>query len=158
MFPVGAMEPSGSARWKHNLTHGSEAVQRSLSFPVTSLIDTVKEATSSCLILTGSVIEFSSTSPLQPPRGPSINDRFFLALGISPCSHSFYLIGSSEKTGSSKSPTSHFLPFPKVPREEKCLGIKRETRELQGLKLCAAFLSFVHSSFLLLLSGLLFSP
>lgn len=68
MLPVGAMEPSGSAGWKHVLTHGSEAVQRSLSFPVTSLIDTVKEATSSCLILTGSVIEFNSTSPLQPPR------------------------------------------------------------------------------------------
>lgn len=156
MFPVGAMEPSGSAGWKHVLTHGSEAGQRSLSFPVTSLIDTVKEATSSCLILTGSVIEFSSTSPLQPARGPSINDGFFLALGISPCSHSFYLIGSSDKTGSSKSPTPYFLPFPKVPHEEKCLGIKRETSELQGLKTRAAFLSSAHSSFLSLFSGLLF--
>lgn len=34
--------PSGSAGWRHALTHGAE----SPSFPVTSLIDTVKEATS----------------------------------------------------------------------------------------------------------------
>lgn len=34
--------------------------------------------------------------------------------------------------------------------------MKREMSELQGLKTCAAFLSFVHSSFLSLLSGLLF--
>lgn len=80
MFPAGAAEPSGSAGWTRVLTHGSEAVQRTLSFPVTCIIDTVKEATSSCLGLTTSVIEFSSTSPLQPPRGPSINDGFFSRL------------------------------------------------------------------------------
>lgn len=74
---MGAAGPSASAGWKLVLTHGSEAVQRSLSFPVASLIDTVKEATSSCLILTRSVIEFSSTCPLQPPRDPPINERDF---------------------------------------------------------------------------------
>lgn len=114
MFPAGAAEPSGSAGWKHDGLTG-----QSPSLPVTPLIDTVKEATSSCPILTGSVIEFSPTSPLQPTRwwggGLVINDGFFLALGISPRSHSFYLMGSVEKSGSSKSPT----PVPYLP--QRCL-------------------------------------
>lgn len=116
MFPAGAAEPSGSAGWKHAWAHGSEAAQ-SPSLPVTPLIDTVKEATSSCPILTGSVIEFSPTSPLQPPPGGGwqLMMDFFLALGISPRSHSFYLMGSVEKSGSSKSPT----PVPYL--SQKCL-------------------------------------
>lgn len=57
----------------------------------------------------------------------------------------FNLIGSGGKTSSSKSPTPHSLPFTKVPHEEKCLGIKGETSELENVCSFPVFCLFIPS-------------
>lgn len=79
--------------------------------------------------------------------GPSINDGFFFfspwEFPLAPIL--FYLIGSGDKTHRSKSPTPHFLPFTKVPHEEKCLCIKGETSELENVCSFPVFCLFIPS-------------